>query len=121
MERAAPKPVDKIVIETPVKIARSASAATESERRLDRSDEQDPDARAAAHAVHEPDSERPEAGAGRVTMAVARLGGVAMNVAVLPAVVVVLVQVECSTPPTDEQPDGEVRDHEGDQGLGRLL
>ena len=54
-------------------------------------------------------------------MAMARLGGVAMNVAVLPAVVVVLVQVECSTPPTDEQPDGEVRDHEGDQGLGRLL
>src|SRR5688572_5698089 len=83
--------------------------------RLDRGDEQDPDAGAPAHAVDETDPERAEP-APRMAVAVADV-----DVRVVDVAVGVHVLVEGAAPPADEQADGEVHDHDGDRGLRCLL
>ena len=64
VESVSPKPVESSAIETAVKRAKSASASDRDAAVVDRGEEEDADARASAHPVHQPDSVRLERRAG---------------------------------------------------------
>ena len=94
-------------IETAVKSASRRSDATADGLVRDRRQEQQPDARASAHAVDEADAERTERRPDGVPMALLRVR--------------VRVQVEVPVAPADEEPHGEEDDESCNSRLRALL
>ena len=88
-------------------------------RPVDRADEEDPDAGAAADPVQEADRRRHRAAF--CSGVLVRRGRVRVQVGVRAVAVVVRVRVEGAAAPAKEQPDGESRDQEPDRRLGASL
>ena len=117
----SPKTVDRSHIDTAVKTASRTSDVTASAVDSTPGEQEDADAGASAHPVHETDREGPERRPGAVSMGVAAFFRMCVHMRMPPTAVLVRVDVEHPSSPSDEESDCQIHDHDGDGRLSSLL